>query len=679
MTTVFFMGILTAAVAVIGYKLYYDSVMESFTTYAETVLEYAYHSTVKYSFGDMIANREMPEDYEILRSELNQIKDCSEIEYLYAIYFEDMDDLHSLHYAINAKTQEELSTGKPLEEIYTYMGKPCEEGGFADDTLKLLQQAVKGRTRENGTLTGYSDVYGHMLNGYRVIYDSEDNAAGLICVEIDINRINTDVDHYVRIVVLIAVLLTAFVIAVYLFNMQRHLIGPIVSIARNSESFVKKMESHAEPEKLVYENVRTDTGGELRLLADNVERLAVGVASYMSNLKVATAEKERIGTELSLATKIQASMLPNIYPPFPDRPEFDIYATMTPAKEVGGDFYDFFLVDSDHLCMVMADVSGKGVPAALFMMASKIILANNGMLGKSPARILEDTNATICANNHEQMFVTVWLGILEISTGKLTAANAGHEYPVICMPDGRFELLKDKHGFVIGGMDGMKYKEYEVQLSPGAKLFVYTDGVPEATNKDNELFGTERMLAALNENTGVSPETVLQNVRAAVDDFVKNAEQFDDLTMLCMEYKGGEASLKAYELDIMAENEILSEVQSFLGQCLAKVDCPAKAQMQLELAAEEIFVNIANYAYAPEKGRALVRVEVSDDPVTVTLTFIDQGKPYDPLKRKEPDVTLPAEEREIGGLGIFLTKKTMDDVFYEYRDGQNILTLKKKI
>ena len=679
MTTVFFMGILTVAVAVIGYKLYYDSVMESFTTYAETVLEYAYRAAVRYSFGDMIADRDMPENYEILRSELNQIKDCSDIEYLYAIYFEDIDDLHSLHYAINAKTQEELSTGQPLEEIYTYMGKPCEEGGFADDTLKLLQQAVKGRTRENGTLTGYSDVYGHMLNGYRVIYDSEDNAAGLICVEIDINRINTDVDHYVRIVVLIAVLLTAFVIAVYLFNMQRHLIGPIVSIARNSESFVKKMESHAEPEKLVYENVRTDTGGELRLLADNVERLAVGVASYMSNLKVATAEKERIGTELSLATKIQASMLPNIYPPFPDRPEFDIYATMTPAKEVGGDFYDFFLVDSDHLCMVMADVSGKGVPAALFMMASKIILANNGMLGKSPARILEDTNATICANNHEQMFVTVWLGILEISTGKLTAANAGHEYPVICMPDGRFELLKDKHGFVIGGMDGMKYKEYEVQLSPGAKLFVYTDGVPEATNKDNELFGTERMLAALNENTGVSPETVLQNVRAAVDDFVKNAEQFDDLTMLCMEYKGGEASLKAYELDIMAENEILSEVQSFLGQCLAKVDCPAKAQMQLELAAEEIFVNIANYAYAPEKGRALVRVEVSDDPVTVTLTFIDQGKPYDPLKRKEPDVTLPAEEREIGGLGIFLTKKTMDDVFYEYRDGQNILTLKKKI
>ena len=684
MTTVFFMGILTVAVAVIGYKLYYDSVMESFTTYAETVLEYAYRAAVKYSFGDMIADRDMPQEYENLRSELNQIKDCSDIEYLYAIYFEDIDDLHSLHYAINAKTQAELSTGQPLEEIYSYMGKPCEEGGFADDTLKLLQQAIKDRNRSNGTLTGYSDVYGHMLNGYRVIYDSEDNAVGLICVEIDINRINTDVHHYVRTVVLIAALLTAIVIAISLFNTQRYLIGPIVSIAKSSDAFVKKMQSHADPEELVYEGVRTRTGGELRLLADNVESLAAGVASYMTNLKAVTAEKERIGTELSLATKIQESMLPNIYPAFPDRPEFDIYATMTPAREVGGDFYDFFLVDSDHLCMVMADVSGKGVPAALFMMASKIILANNAMLGKSPARILEDTNATICMSNHEEMFVTVWLGILEISSGKLTAANAGHEYPVIYMPDGNFEIFKDKHGFVIGDMDSMKYKEYEMQLPPGAKLFVYTDGVPEATNAENELFGTERMTKALNENTGASPESVLQNVRTAVDGFVKNAEQFDDLTMLCMEYRGveyrgGETSLKTYELDIMAENDNLPQVQSFLGECLEKVDCPAKAQMQMELAAEEIFVNIASYAYAPEKGRAVVRVEVSDDPVTVTLTFIDQGIPYDPLKRKEPDVTLPAEERGIGGLGIFLTKKTMDDVSYEYRNGQNILTLKKKI
>ena len=194
---------------------------------------------------------------------------------------------------------------------------------------------------------------------------------------------------------------------------------------------------------------------EIGQLAASIDRMEEQVEDYIENLTRITAEKERISTELSLATHIQAAMLPHIFPPFPDRTEFDIYATMDPAKEVGGDFYDFFLIDDDHLCLVMADVSGKGVPAALFMMASKIILQSCAMLGQSPAEILTKTNEAICSNNQEEMFVTVWLGILELSTGKLTAANAGHEYPVLKLPDGSFELLKDKHGFVIGGMEGV--------------------------------------------------------------------------------------------------------------------------------------------------------------------------------------------------------------------------------
>ena len=249
-------------------------------------------------------------------------------------------------------------------------------------------------------------------------------------------------------------------------------------------------------------------------------------------------ESMRIESELTMASAIQADMLPNIFPAFPDRDEFDVYASMDPAKEVGGDFYDFFLVDDDHLGLIMADVSGKGVPAALFMMASKILLDNNAMLGKSPAEVLRDTNEAICAGNREEMFVTVWLGILEISTGKLTAANAGHEYPVLKKPDGSFEIIKDKHGFVIGGMSGARYKQYELTLEPGSKLFLYTDGVPEATSSDKELFGVERMLDALNSDVSADPRKTLGIVRAAVDGFVKDAEQFDDLTMLCLEYKG---------------------------------------------------------------------------------------------------------------------------------------------
>lgn len=246
----------------------------------------------------------------------------------------------------------------------------------------------------------------------------------------------------------------------------------------------------------------------------------------------------RISAELSLATNIQTSMLPHIFPAFPMRSEFDIYASMDAAKEVGGDFYDYFLIDDDHLGMVIADVSGKGVPAALFMMASKIILQNVAMLGYSPAEVLRRTNDAICSNNEAEMFVTVWLGILELSTGKLMTANAGHEFPALMQPGGVFELYQDKHGFVIGGMEGMRYKEQEIQMQPGSKLFVYTDGVAEATNSENELYGTERMIDALNVDPNATPQQILENVRADVDGFVKEAEQFDDLTMLCIEYRG---------------------------------------------------------------------------------------------------------------------------------------------
>ncbi|MCR5611639.1 MAG: serine/threonine-protein phosphatase [Clostridiales bacterium] len=539
-TSIVFMVVLTAVIALVGYTLYRNSVMESYTTYADTVLEYAYRETVKYGFGDMIAAREMPEGYEELRTELNRIKDSSKIEYLYAVYFEDIEDIHSLHYAINAKTRAELSNGSPLEQIYTYMGKPCEEGAFEDDTLTILQRAVKSAKPDNGTLDGYSSEYGHMLNGYRVILDSNDNAAGLICVEIDINRINTGLRHYVYTVISIAAAFTAATVLLYLFNTKRYLVGPIERIAKSSDSFVRKMQDNTDPEELVFEDAGVKTGGELKLLADNVKSLADGVSAYMANLKAATAEKERIGTELALATKLQAAFVPSIFPPFPERSEFDIYASMNPAKEVGGDFYDFYLIDDDHLCLLIADVSGKGIPAALFMMVSKIILQSCAMLGRSAAEILTKTNEAICSNNKESMFVTVWLGILEISTGKLTCANAGHEYPALMRRGGSFGLFRDKHGLVIGGMDGLKYKEYELTLSPGDKLFVYTDGVPEATDADNELFGTERMLEALNEEPGACPERILKNVRAAVDGFVSGAEQFDDLTMLCLEYHGKE-------------------------------------------------------------------------------------------------------------------------------------------
>ena len=281
------------------------------------------------------------------------------------------------------------------------------------------------------------------------------------------------------------------------------------------------------------------THDEIQVLAESFDDLSQKTKKYIEDITEITAEKERVNTELNMANQIQSSMLPHIFPAFPTRSEFDIYASMDPAKEVGGDFYDFFLIDDDHLCMVIADVSGKGVPAALFMMVSKAMLKNNALSGRSPGEILALTNDTICSNNKMQMFVTVWLGILEISTGRITAANAGHEYPAV-LQDGCFSLLHDKHGFIIGGMEGMKYKEYEIQLHPGDKLFLYTDGVPEATDSENKMFGPDRMLTALQKAKDAEPDRILEAVREAVEGFVRDAEQFDDLTMLCVEYKGPE-------------------------------------------------------------------------------------------------------------------------------------------
>lgn len=242
--------------------------------------------------------------------------------------------------------------------------------------------------------------------------------------------------------------------------------------------------------------------------------------------------------ELNTASRIQDAMLPQVFPPFPERKEFDIYADMDPAREVGGDFYDFFLLDDDHLGIVMADVSGKGVPGALFMMISKVILQNCARFDRSPAMILSNVNEMISSNNQEQMFVTVWFGILEISTGKITASNAGHEYPIIMKNGKEYELLKDKHSFVVGALAGTQYKEYEIKLEKGDKLFLYTDGIPEAIDSSKQQFGINRLVEALNEARDFNVSATLRHVKESVAGFVGKAEQFDDLTMLCLEYKG---------------------------------------------------------------------------------------------------------------------------------------------
>ena len=289
--------------------------------------------------------------------------------------------------------------------------------------------------------------------------------------------------------------------------------------------------------------IRMDYGSndEILDLYQDIQEMQTRILADMDDLQTMTAEKERASTELHMAASIQQGALPALTSDITDRPEFTLSADMIPAREVGGDFYDFFFYDEDHLVLVIADVSNKGVPASLFMMASKIMIGTYARRGTSPAEILTSVNQELCRINRSRMFVTVWLGILDIPSGVLTCSNAGHQRPVVRGSDGIFRILKDKHGLVVAVRARSKYSDYQIQLAPGDAIFVYTDGVTEANNADGEFYGEDRLEAVLNRtagSAGSSPEVILRTVKEDVDAFVGEMEPFDDLTMLCLVYNG---------------------------------------------------------------------------------------------------------------------------------------------
>jgi len=282
-------------------------------------------------------------------------------------------------------------------------------------------------------------------------------------------------------------------------------------------------------------HISLNTGDEIEQLGESVNVMALELKQYISNLQHVTAEKERISAELGVATKIQASMLPRVFPPFPNRKEFDIYATMQPAKEVGGDFYDFFFIDNNNLAVVMADVSGKGVPAALFMVIAKTLIKNNAQSGARPKEVFEKVNGILCDGNEAGMFVTAFMGYLDVNTGKFIYVNAGHTPPIL-IKDGKCAIVSVKPGFVLAGLEGIRYTEGELTMSAGDELFLYTDGITEAVDGKNALFGQMRMVASLNGNAGLPLKEFTDAVKSDIDKFAAGAEQADDITMLALRF-----------------------------------------------------------------------------------------------------------------------------------------------
>jgi len=330
----------------------------------------------------------------------------------------------------------------------------------------------------------------------------------------------------------------------------------------------------------------------------------------------------------------------------------------------------------------VADVSGKGVPAALFMVIGKTLIKDHTHPNCDLTQVFSDVNNLLCESNSEGLFITAFEGVLDLVTGEFVYVNAGHEMPYICKKGGVFEPKELEAGFVLAGMEDMMFFGGSITLEPGDKIYQYTDGVPDAINVSEELYGHDRLTQFLQSHSELTPAELLPAVKADIDAFVGEADQFDDITMLCLSYEKRmqpKVTNVIKELTIEATVENIIPVTEFVDAQLEALDCPMTAQMQIDVAIDELFGNIANYAYNPDVGPATVRVEVEEDPLAVVITFIDKGIPYDPLAKEDPDITLSAEEREIGGLGIFMVKQTMDEISYEYKDGQNILTIKKNL
>lgn len=525
--------ILCFLTGVVGGLNYYSGMIDKYQTYMEGILKYALTEIDADDLENCISSGERSPQYEQTQDVLNRLKEEYQIEYIYIVKPLNTDASDNMMDVMAGVTEYERVYEK---DTLTQLGELTGDAYSSEVAGKYLKQMES--KNQNITYFFNRTEFGYDYTGLITSKDSSGKSVAVLAVDISINEIRDTLVKYVFIVLVGMIFLIAvFLTALYSW-LKKRIIVPISKVKTAAQAFVISSHGQTDPEKIQFEDPQIVSEDEMQALSEAFVTMAADLKEYMRDLLAETKEKERISTELSLATEIQANMLPCIFPAFPERTEFDIYAMMHPAKEVGGDFYDFFLIDEDHLALVIADVSGKGVPAALFMVIAKTLIKNQALTGESPAQILRSVNEQLCEGNEAELFVTVWLGIIQISTGKGIAANAGHEHPVIRRKDGKFELVIYRHSPAVAVMEGMNFREHEFELYPGDTLFVYTDGVPEATDSQNKLFGNERMLNALNKNPDAKPEELLKNVKEEVDLFTKEVPQFDDVTMLGIKYYG---------------------------------------------------------------------------------------------------------------------------------------------
>lgn len=513
--------LLGAAGSIVGYREFTSVLEQQYNDSAYEVAQAACNYLNPDKFEQYLAEGKTDEEYDRILKQLDELVDAANVTFIYVATV-DASDYMTLTYIYDSLNSKSDFSRYP----FGYTARDVSEQ-FVGNVENIM---TKGE-RATEYLYAYSEESGAHTTAAVPVYDSNGKIVAMLCVEKTMTRLENARNTYVVHVVSGTIIAVIVFLLLYSAFLNKEMLAPILAVTREAERF-----AHTNTPSDVLSSIKKKD--EIGILARAVSKMEADIETYVVNLTAVTAEKERIGAELSVATQIQADMLPSIFPAFPERPEFDIYASMNPAKEVGGDFYDFFMVDDTHLAIVMADVSGKGVPAALFMVIGKTLLKDHTVPGRDLGTVFSQVNNLLCESNNEGLFITAFEGVLDLVTGEFQFVNAGHELPFLCKKGQLFEPYKVRAGFVLAGMEDMRYRAGSFMLEPGDKIFQYTDGVTEATNARNELYGMERLQKILGENADRKPEEILPKIKQDIDLFVGDAPQFDDITMLCLEYKG---------------------------------------------------------------------------------------------------------------------------------------------
>ncbi len=606
--------------------------------------------------------------FHAIERELEKFRACMNLEYVYVyIPAEDGKSLTSVY-----------MLGEGGEEIWEPGEKVYEE--YAPEVLDVYHGEIPFAQKIT------NNKYGYVTTVYCPVYGPDGEIQAVAGV--DMERTSLVSAFLDKMKGTFAIIITGCIMAVLvlLILSRKLIIRPLEQLTASMESFVSTRKESGS-----FMRIQIESGDEFGRISEVFNSMAEDTERYIGQLQDMTATEEKRRTELEVAREIQEKSLPDGKNPFKEDKRFQLSASMNAAWRVGGDFYDFFFVHDDSLCVAVGDVSGKGISAALLMMRARTLLKENVLRGESLAEVLKRVNIELCEGNETGMFVTVFLGILDLHRGLFRYANAGHNPPYVGRKE--YHAMQLARTCPLGCFDDESYEEESIQMNAGEGVFLYTDGVTEAKSVSGHFFGADRMKQVLDENAERDCFHIIGSMEKEIGKFSENEQQFDDITMLMLRFLAGSDYLET--LTVKADIQNLEQVRGIVDRTVGE-KCPGL--LQLQLAAEEIFVNIASYAYGEQEAesdeekseeempvrkntleREIAEITCSRSGKWFSMTMKDYGKPFNVLEHAEPEWKESIDEQEPGGFGISLVRKVMDEVSYRREGGANILTMGKEL